>query len=166
MAHYLRQFCPQLGSAAALLTELPEATKHWKWTHLHDVSFAEVKALIMYKKLLKPINPDPSQRIYCICNSSDTGIVGWIGQKQGAGLIRPARFYGRKFNDSEMNYRVNKKELFAIGNCVRHFRLVLQEHPVTIVRDYRSLLGFMKFLQTNPMLIRRQESLNQPDITC
>ena len=75
IANYLRQFCPQLGSVAAPLTELQGATKHSKWTHLHDVSFEEVKALIMSNKVLKPINPDPSQRIYLVCDSSDTGIA-------------------------------------------------------------------------------------------
>ena len=47
MANYLRQFCPPLGSVAAPLTELQGATKYWKWTHLHDVSYEEVKALII-----------------------------------------------------------------------------------------------------------------------
>ena len=150
---------------AATLTELQGATKHWKWTHLHDVSFEDAKALIMSNKVLKPINPDPSQSIYLLCDLSDTGIAGWIGQKQEGGLIRPARFHSRKFNDSQMNYGVSKKELFAIVDSVRHFRGVLQVHPVTIMSDHRPLLGFMKSLQTNPIMIRWQESLSQLNIT-
>ena len=39
MANYLREYCQQLGSVAAPLTEVQVATEHWKWTHLHDVSF-------------------------------------------------------------------------------------------------------------------------------
>ena len=31
MANYLRQFCPQLGSVAAPLTELQAAMEHWRW---------------------------------------------------------------------------------------------------------------------------------------
>ena len=76
MVNYLRQFCQQLRSVAAPSSELQGATKEWKWTHLHDVSFEEVKALIMYNKVLKPINTDPSLRTYLVCNSSDTGIAG------------------------------------------------------------------------------------------
>ena len=79
--------------------------------------------------------------------------------------MRPARFRSRKFNDSQMNYGVTKKELFAIVDSVRHFRGVLQGHPVTILTDYRPLLGFMKSLQTNSMMNRWQESLSQLDIT-
>ena len=76
---------------------------------MHDMSFEKDKALIMSNKVLKPINPDPSQRIYLVCDSSDTGIAGWIGQKQQHGLIRPARFHSRKFNDLQMNYVGTKK---------------------------------------------------------
>ena len=75
MANYLEQYWPQLGSVAAPLSELQGATKHWTWTHLHDVSFKEVKTVIMYNKVRKPINPDPSPRIYLVCDSSDTGIA-------------------------------------------------------------------------------------------
>ena len=48
---------------------------------------------------------------------------------------------------------------------VRHFRGVLQAPPVTIVTDHKPLLGFMQSPQTNPMLIRWQESLSQLDTT-
>ena len=60
-----------------------------------------------------------------------------------------------------MNYVVHKKELFAMVDSVRQFRDVLQVYAVTIVTDYRPLQGFMKSLQTNPMLSRWQESLSQ-----
>ena len=154
MANYLWQFCLQLGSVPAPLSDLQTATKQWKCTHLHDISFETVKALIMSNNVLKPINPDSSLGIYLVCDSSDTGIVGWIAQKQEDGRIRPARFQSRNFSDSLMNYGVTKKRLFAIVDSVRYFRGVLQVHPVTIVTDYRPLLGFMKSLQTNAMLIR------------
>ena len=165
MATYLRQFCPQLCSLSAPLSELQGATKNWEWTHRHDVSFEEGKALIIYKKVLKPINPDPSQRIYLVRDSSDTAIAGWIGQKEADGQIRPTRFYSRKFRESQMNYEVNKQGLFAILDSVRPFRRVLQGHPVTIVTDHKPLTVLLKCQQTNSMLIRGQESPCQLDTT-
>ena len=59
MVNYLRQFCPELAAAAALLSELQGSTKQWKWTDLHSHSFHACKNLIMSNKVLKPINPDP-----------------------------------------------------------------------------------------------------------
>ena len=39
MVNYLRQFCPELGAAAALSSELQGSTKQCKWTNLHSHSF-------------------------------------------------------------------------------------------------------------------------------
>ena len=76
---------------------------------MHDASFEEVKALIISNKVLEPSNSDPSQRIYLVCDSSDTGIAEWIAQTQEDGLIRPTRFHSRKFRDLQMNYGVTNK---------------------------------------------------------
>ena len=64
-----------------------------------------------------------------------------------------------------MNYGITKKELLAIVDSGRHFRGVLQGHPVTILTDHQVLVNFMNTLQTNQMMIRWQESLSQLDIT-
>ena len=137
MVPYLRQFCPELAAAAAPLSELQGSTKKWKWTDLHSHSFQTCKDLIMSNKVLEPINPDPDQRIYLICDSSNIGLSGCIGQMQDDGIIKPARFYSKKFNNAQMNYGITKKELLAIVDSVRHFRGVLQGHPITILTDHQ-----------------------------
>ena len=63
-----------------------------------------------------------------------------------------------------MNYGITKKQWLAIVESVRHFRGVLQGHPLTILTDHQPLVGFMSSLQTNLMMIRWQESLTQLDI--
>ena len=76
----------------------------------------------MSNKVLKPIDPNPDQRIYLTCDSSNIGLSGLIGQMQDDGMIRPARFHSKKFNNVQMNYGITKKELLAIVDSVRHFR--------------------------------------------
>ena len=100
-----------------------------------------------------------------MCDSSDTGIAEWICPQQDDGLMRCARSLSRKFTDSQMNYLVNKKELLALVDSVRHSRGVSRGHPVTIVTDHRLLLAFMQSLQTNPILIRWQGCLSPLDST-
>ena len=136
MVNYLRQFRPELAAAAAPLSELQGSTKQWKRTDLHSDSVHTYKDLIMSNKVLKPIDPNPDQRMYFICDSSNIGPSGRIGQMQDNGMIRPARFHCKKFNNVQMNYRITKEELLAIGDSVRHLRGVLQKHAVTILTDY------------------------------
>ena len=76
MVNYLRQFYPELAAAAAPLLELQVSTKQWKGTDLHSHSFQACKDLIMSNKGFKPMNPDPDQRIYLICDSSNIALSG------------------------------------------------------------------------------------------
>ena len=108
MVNYLRQFCLELAATAAPLSELQGSTKQWKWTDLHSHSFEACKDLIMSNKEVMPINPDPDLRIYHICDSSNIGLSGWIGQMQDAGIIRPGRFHSKKFNNAQINYGITK----------------------------------------------------------
>ena len=120
---------------------------------------------MVLNKVLTPIHTDTSERIYLICDSLDAEMAGWIGQKEQDGHIRTARFHGSNFRDSQMNYGVNKKELCAIQDSIKHLRDVLQGHPVTIVTNYKTVTGFLKSLQPNPLRIRWQESQSQLDTT-
>ena len=108
----------------------------------------------MSNKLLKPIHPDPDQRIYLICDTRYIRLSCCIGQMQDDGIIRPARFHSMQFKHAQMNYGIPKKELLALVDSVRHFRGVLQVHPVTMLTDHQPLLAFLSSLQTNQMMIR------------
>ena len=79
---------------------------------------------------------------------------------QDDGMIRPARFHSKEFNNAQMNNGITKKELLAIVDLLRHFRGVLQEHPVTSLTDHQPLVAFMSSLQTNQMMIRWHGSLS------
>ena len=119
----------------------------------------------MSNKVLQPIEPNPDERIYLICDSSNIGVSAWIAQMQDDGRIRPARFHYKEFHHAQMNYGITKEELSAIGESVRYFRVMLQVHPITIVTEHQSLVAFMSCLQTTHMIITWQESLSQLDIT-
>ena len=114
MVNYHMQSCSELPAAAAPLSELQGSTKQWKWTDHHSHSFQGCKDLILCNKVLEPIDTNPDQRIYLICDSSNIGLSGWIGQMQDDGKIRPARFHSKKFHNAQMNYEMTKKELLAI----------------------------------------------------
>ena len=76
MVKYLRQFCPDLAAAAALLSELQASIKQWKCTDLHSHPLQECKDFIMSNEVLKRMHAHPDQRIYLICDASDAGLSG------------------------------------------------------------------------------------------
>jgi len=142
VVNYLARFCKDLATKGRCLYELQGSTKQFKWTHLHDEAFKQVKELIMSNAVLKPINHDSNEQIYLITDASNIGLSGWIGQKED-GVIRPAVFHSRCLNKGQTNYTTTDKELLAIVDSLRHFRSELQDHKVIVLTDHKPLVTFM-----------------------
>ena len=81
VVNYLTRFWKELATKGRCLYELQGSTTQFKWTHLHDKTFKQVKELIMSNAVLKPINHDLDEQIYLITDASNVGLSGWIGQK-------------------------------------------------------------------------------------
>jgi len=142
VVNYLARFCKDLATKGRCLYELQEVTKQFKWTHLHDEAFKQVKELIISNAVLKPINHNSNEQIYLITDASNVGLSGWIGQKLD-GMIRLAAFYSRCLNKGRTNYTTTDKELLAIVDSLRYFRGELQGHKVIVLTDHKPLVTFM-----------------------
>ena len=64
---------------------------------------------------------DSTDPIYLITDASDIGVGAWLGQGPDLNSLKPARFYSRKLNPSQLNYLTKNKELLAIIAAVRFF---------------------------------------------
>jgi len=153
VVNYLARFCKDLATKGRYLCELQGSTKQYKWTHLHDEAFKQVKELIMSNAVLIPINDDSYEQIYLITDASNVGISGWIGQKED-GVIRPAAFHSRCLNKDQTNYITTDKELLAIVDSLRHFRGELQGYKVIVLTDHQPQVTFMTTWQDKQMKIR------------
>jgi hypothetical protein len=142
MVNYLSQFTPNLATISSPLSVLQGSNTNWKWTHMHAEAFRQVKNLISNPTTLVAINKESGRPVYLITDASDLGIGAWIGQEDENGIIRPAGFHSRKFNDTQFNYSVTRKELFAIKDVMTHFRDML--YPLdsfTVITDHKPLVG-------------------------
>jgi len=153
VVNYFARFCKDLATKGSCPYELQGSTKQFKYTHLHDEAFKQVKELMMSNAVLKPINHDSDEQIYLITDASNIGLSGWIGQKED-GVIRPAAFHSRCLNKGQTNYSTTDKELLAIVDSLRHFRGELQSHKVIVLTDHKPLATFITILQDKQMKIR------------
>ena len=62
VANYMTNLFKDLASKGRCLYELQESTRQFKWTHLHDEAFKQVKQLIMSNTVLKPITLDSNEQ--------------------------------------------------------------------------------------------------------
>jgi len=153
VVNYLARFCQDLATKGSCLYELQGSTKQFKWTHLHDKAFNQVKQLIRSNAVLKLINHDSDEQIYLITDASNVGLSRWVGPKED-GVIRPAAFHSRCLNKGQTNYITTDKELLVIVDSLRYFRSELQGHKVIVLTDHKPLVIFMTTWQDKQMKIR------------
>ena len=80
MVIYLSQFLPKLTDIIALLTKLAGAIKDLLWIPLHTESFNQIKKLLDLPAILKLLDYESTDPLFLICDVSQVGVEGWIGQ--------------------------------------------------------------------------------------
>ena len=163
LVNYLSTYVPSLATIAAPLTRLCGDTQPFIWKDIHDESFQQIKNVISAEAILKPLDYASQEPVYLVSDESLTGIGAWIGQGPEPLSIRPAAFHSRKFTQSQQNYSVTDKELFAIIEGLRHFEPQLAGHKFTILTDHRPALEFAYSKDVTPRHVRWQMKLSRFD---
>lgn len=91
-------------------------------------------------------------------DASEHGIGGVLYQKHGI-----IGYFSKKLNDTEMNYSIVEKEMFAIIKNLEHFNNIIAGYKVKIYCDNRNCL--FKSKNNNPRMTRWKLLLNEYDYT-
>ena len=88
---------------------------------------------------------DPEKETVVETDASDYALGGVISQKGEDGKLHPIAFYSRKLTSAELNYEIHDKELLAIVECLREWRVYLEgsKYRVKVYSDHKNLLYFM-----------------------
>ena len=89
---YHAQFLPQPATASALLSDLLSQNE-FKWRHLHEEAFQQVKHLAKNIPTIRPIDYQSRHPIYLFTDASIVGAGAWIGQGPSPEKAHPAAFY-------------------------------------------------------------------------
>ena len=77
-------------------------------------------------------------------DASNTAIGAILSQKDTNSVSRPIAFYSRSMNTAEQNYNIREKELLAIVEALKCWRVYLlgASYPVIILTDHANLVPF------------------------
>ena len=153
MLIYLSQFLSKLGDIIALLTKLVGDNKDQLWVPLHTKSFSYIKKLLDLPAILKLLNYKSADPIFLICNVSQVGVGGQIGQGLTLEQVRPTKYFSKKFNTAQANYSTTDQKLLAIIVGTEYFATELIGTSFRIVIDHSALI----ILITNNNLVGRRE---------
>lgn len=114
----------------------------WIWTDQHQQAFTTLKDQFQTGKILHHF--DPTLPAFLETDASNTAIGAILTQKDNQGTSKPISFFSRSMNSAEQNYNIGEKELLAIVEALKHWRVYLlgARHPITILTDHANLVPF------------------------
>ena len=160
-ANFYRKFIEKYSKIATPLTELTKKDTKFEWSSEAQRSFEELKKRFTSQPILSSF--DPEKPITLETDASDGAIGACISQPDDKGRLHPVAFYSRKFLGAEMNYEIHDKELLAIVDAFKQWRVYLEgpKHEVQVYTDHKNLLYFTTTKVLNRRQVRWSEELSQ-----
>ncbi|KAM0723342.1 hypothetical protein Q7P37_000327 [Cladosporium fusiforme] len=87
---------------------------------------------------------NPTKSVTVETDASDYAIGACLSQPNKKRKLRPVAYLSRKMTPAELNYEIHNKELLAIVEAFRHWRIYLEGHPeeITVITDYKNLTKY------------------------
>ena len=141
--HFIRAFSNIICSMIATIKK----NNTFYWTPKCQKSFELLKEYFTTSPILVHFN-FKKEYIFEI-DLSDNVFAEIISQYREDGLLHPVAFFSCKHLLQEINYKIYNKELLAIINFFKKWRLILERAklPVKILTDHRNLQYFMSTKQ-------------------
>ena len=121
LVNYYRRFIKNCSTLAKSLTSLCGNTD-FEWTAEQEQSFENLKTAVSTAPVLRHF--DPKLDIIITTDASNTAL-GAVLEQQENRKVRPVAFHSLAFNIPEQRYAAHEKELLAIVDTIRAWRVYL-----------------------------------------
>jgi hypothetical protein len=158
-ANFYRRFIKDYSKIAAPLTELTKKDVEYKWNSAAQQAFETLKQAFTRAPVL--ITFDPEQPITVETDASDYALGAVLSQPGKDKKLQPVAYHSRKLQPAELNYEIYDKELLAIVDAFREWRVYLEgsKHTVQVYSDHKNLVYFMTTKVLNRRQVRWAETL-------
>ena len=106
------------------LTEMTRKDIVFTWRSKDQKAFDTLKEQFTTEPIL--IMFDPTKPIMLETDASDLALRVVISQQRPDGKWHPVAFYSRKLTIPKQNYEIHDKELLAIVDSMKHWRVYLE----------------------------------------
>jgi RNase H-like domain found in reverse transcriptase/Reverse transcriptase (RNA-dependent DNA polymerase)/Integrase zinc binding domain/Chromo (CHRromatin Organisation MOdifier) domain/Aspartyl protease len=158
-ANYYRRFIRNYAAKTSTLSELTKKEIPFEWTKERQDTFEGLKAAFVSAPIL--IVHDPEKESTVETDASDKAIGAQLTQPGPEGRKQPIAYYSRKMTPAELNYDVHDKELLAVVEALREWRVYLEgaKYQVLVITDHKNLIYFTTTKQLNRRQVRWAETL-------
>ncbi|KAF4556639.1 Transposon Tf2-5 polyprotein-like protein 2 [Elsinoe fawcettii] len=160
--NYYRKFVEGFSKVAAPISNLTKKLTSFVFDDKCRQAFKELKRRLTTAPVLALFDPD--RQALLETDASDFAIGACLAQKGADGRRRPIAYYSRKMTGPELNYDIHDKELLAIVEAFREWRVYLEgtTTPVQVYTDHKNLL----YWTTTKVLNRRQVRWSETLASC
>ena len=160
LANFYRKFVRDYSRIAQHLTDATRKDVPFKWNALMQGAFDELKHRFSTEPVL--IMFDPGKEILMERDSSDLAMGACLNQKDDKGKWHPVAFHSRKFSAPEQNYEIHDKELLAIVEGFKQWKVYCEgsKYPAQVYTDHKNLVYFTTTKVLNRRQVRWSEELS------
>lgn len=159
---YAESYISRLAELRKPLQAKLKKTAVWSWTDNDSNYFRKVKAKV--KNLPTLHHPEPHEFLIIETDASDQYWGGILKSKNTDGIERLCRYTSGSFQNSELNYHSNEKEILAIKKTISKFKIYLIPNRFLIRTDNKNFKSFLKIDLQNDYkqgrLVRWQQWFN------
>ena len=161
LTNYYRKYVNHYSDKAAHLTDMTKGDIGFHWDQKAQEAFDKLKREFREGDFLA--NFDPELPGIVEADASDRGIGGVYSQVQENGKLRPVAFYSRKLSPAGLNYEIHDKELLAIVECFKQWRVYLEgsKYQVKVYTDHKNLTYFASIQTLNRRQVRWSKELSR-----
>jgi hypothetical protein len=137
--NFYRRFIKNFSAIAGPMTELTKKEVVFHFGTKCKEAFKELKRLMTSAPVLRIFDPEKEATVET--DASDKAIGGCLKQKDENGKLHPIAFYSRKMTGPESNYDVHDKEMLAVVECLKTWKVYLKgaKYPVQVYSDHKNL---------------------------
>jgi len=130
------------------------------WTEKAEEAFKKLKKLFIFQSVLIMFESEKS--IMLEMNASDEAIETCISQSDDKKHLHSIAYYSCKLTVAELNYEIHDKELLAIVDSFKQWRVYLKEfkYQIQVYTDHKNLLYFTIMKVLNQRQIRWSKKLS------
>ncbi|QRW09554.1 Retrotransposable element Tf2 protein [Ceratobasidium sp. AG-Ba] len=121
--NFYRRFIAEFSKIARPLHDLTKKDTKFEWTQECQQAFEEIKKRVSQDPL---IHPDPDKPFILETDASGIAIGAILSQRGEDGYLHPVAYLSKSYNDAQRNYDTANKELLAIVESLKHWRIYLE----------------------------------------
>jgi IS30 family transposase len=158
---YLRTHIPMLSKLMQPIDSLRNCKDVEKnWTAMHTDRLERIKQVLLSSALLHA--PDMHRKFYLETDASQYGASCALTQRDDYGRTKYIALLSKSFNQTQQNWPVLRRELYAIIFGLVKLRPVLYGHPkIEVLTDHKALIYTYTCKNPNRMLQSYMDILNE-----